>query len=449
MIDIPTIALVLGLADLAFAAAATFYFKSSPQQYAPLALWRSGRALIGIGLLLVWARTLVTLDLLPTLSHLLMLGGSALELAAYIKLIDRQGWRWPLLSTAVLALLVRVALPLMEVPREMLPVYFSLVMAGFYAAMGAVLLHGRRASPLEQLIGANNLIAALLFLFRVAWGIGAGGLMPFATSLPNLMLWIGTFVISILNGYGFLLIGKQQEDQRLRQAHARLAAAEAEQRELLSMVSHEFRTPTAMIQASLDSLKHLRDETTPAVASRIHNIALANRRLYRLADALICQDRLRNLRIETIARPVDLGALARTVATTDPTQPRCTIADGLPLIHADAELLEIALHNLIDNANLHGTSAEPPEIRVYQDGRALELSVADQGVGIPDASKDRIFERFNRGRGSRGSGLGLPIVRKIAALHGGSVRVRDNCPRGAVFVLRLPLRPASALADAP
>ncbi len=436
--------MLLGLADLAFAAAAAVYVKSAQAPNPALALWCTGRALLGFGLVLVWARYLVPLSPLPTLAQLLILAGSALELAAYAELAGRKRWHHRLLAVAGALLLMRLAWNLLDLPDGMRPVYFSAAMAGLYGAMAAVLLYRRLPSSLERLIGINNLSLALLFALRAGWGLVAGGLSPSTPSIPNLAIWLVSLVVSVLNAFGFLLVSKQQEDARLAQALARTAAAEAEQRALLSMASHEFRTPAAMIQTSLDSLRFLRNEITPAVASRIDNIALALRRLSRLANVLICNDRLGEARIDAQYRPLDPGALARAVADSYPTPVRCTSAPGLPPIEGDEDLLRIALQNLIDNALTHGAGAEPPRVRLKRSGGFIEMAVADTGVGVADADKARILERFQRGNASRGSGNGLAIVRKIARLHGGDVLVTDNQPRGAVFTLRLPLRPPTA-----
>ena len=98
----------------------------------------------------------------------------------------------------------------------------------------------------------------------------------------------------------------------------------------------------------------------------------------------------------------------------------------------------IALHNLIDNAFRHSSPEQPPGVELIRSGNGYELSVFDLGAGIPDADKERIFERFYRKDAGPGSGLGLSIVRQIARLHGGDAFIRDQAPRGARFVITLP-----------
>jgi two-component system sensor histidine kinase SenX3 len=113
----------------------------------------------------------------------------------------------------------------------------------------------------------------------------------------------------------------------------------------------------------------------------------------------------------------------------------------------DEALLITAVHNLVANALQHSQ----PEGHVGIGARArddvVEISVSDQGAGIPEEDLERVFERFYRGDPSRsratgGTGLGLSIVRHIAENHGGEVRVWSRLGRGSTFTIRLPLTPA-------
>ena len=143
----------------------------------------------------------------------------------------------------------------------------------------------------------------------LAVGAGEGG-GPF-----HLILWIAGFFLVFISGFGFLLLIKQEDDEKIRRA-----LAEAEQRQLLSLVSHEFRTPAAMIKGSLDSLHFLSAEISPAVAARHANMYQATQRLIHLANSLITQDRLRDLRFERVLKPSDLVQRVDSVAGQYPTR---------------------------------------------------------------------------------------------------------------------------------
>ena len=245
--------------------------------------------------------------------------------------------------------------------------------------------------------------------------------------------------------------------QSLSTALRDVQQAEAGQRQLLSMASHEFRTPAAMIKASLESLAFLKHHIAPEVATRLANMRLASARLLELTNNLINQDRLLDLALKPTLRPIELGPLVSEVLARYP-EPLHSVLPREPVrVYADATLLSIALHNLIDNALRHGHHAKPglgtglPGVTVSLCVLAgwVELQVADDGPGIADPEKQKVFERFHAIPGHRrnadqagpaqpSSGLGLAIVQSIAHAHSGQALVRDNLPQGAVLVMRWP-----------
>jgi signal transduction histidine kinase len=218
--------------------------------------------------------------------------------------------------------------------------------------------------------------------------------------------------------------------------------AEQDQRQLLSMASHEFRTPAAMIKASLDSLAYLKESITPEVDKRLNNIGKASLRLNQLANSLISHDRLQELSVRPKKTETDLCQLISSVLANYPEEsPLCVNLPDRPVSFSlDPVLVTIALHNLIDNALRHieadGTAVS---VSLLVGTSEVELHVADQGPGIPDADKESIFERFFSSRGEHGAGLGLSIVQIIARSHGGRAYARDNAPKGAIMVISLAL----------
>lgn len=237
--------------------------------------------------------------------------------------------------------------------------------------------------------------------------------------------------------------------QEMQQALEQLRQAELEQRQLLSMASHEFRTPAAMIKASLDSLQYLQSQITPEVATRLGNIRQASQRMIRLTNDLIGQDRVRERSLKPSLKRIDLRELVAGVTAqyTDAPWLRVQLPPAAVWIDADPALLTIALNNLIDNAVRYG-EGQTRGVQIELSSRAGEavLRVADQGPGIPAADKSRVFERFYGQSDSRppqektSSGLGLFIVQSIASSHRGTVHAEDNSPRGSVFVVSLPLK---------
>jgi two-component system sensor histidine kinase SenX3 len=115
-------------------------------------------------------------------------------------------------------------------------------------------------------------------------------------------------------------------------------------------------------------------------------------------------------------------------------------------VQGDEELLVTALRNLLDNAVAYSPEKTKVVVATEQVGRDLvDLSVTDQGIGIPERDLERIFERFYRvdparSRVTGGTGLGLAIVKHVTAAHGGRVTVASKEGAGSTFTLRLPLQ---------
>src|SRR5262249_26802644 len=130
----------------------------------------------------------------------------------------------------------------------------------------------------------------------------------------------------------------------------------------------------------------------------------------------------------------------------------------LPPAYVDARALELAIINLLDNALKYAKEGGQVDVEVDTVGRFVTITVSDRGPGIDEDDRDRIFERFVRGRSAtdrqiRGSGIGLALVKHMAESHGGSVRVRSPITgdgKGCEFVVTLPAaRGAPAGLDSP
>jgi signal transduction histidine kinase len=138
---------------------------------------------------------------------------------------------------------------------------------------------------------------------------------------------------------------------------------------------------------------------------------------------------------------------------------RRDLEPGLPPVLADPEAIRRALANLIDNAAdaMHGSLLRVLGLRtsLSEDGASVEVEISDTGHGLTDEIRERLFLPFYSTK-QRGTGLGLSIAAKIAQEHGGSLRAEANTPKGARFLLRLPLmeppevavQPADATGDA-
>lgn len=230
----------------------------------------------------------------------------------------------------------------------------------------------------------------------------------------------------------------------------RLRQLESQRQEFVANVSHELRTPLSLIKSAAETLLD-GGKDDPAVAVRFLEIIDKHaNRLTRLIDDLLLLGRLDSGRVELRLQPVGLRAAAQEVlddaaalASARGVTLRNQVPPGLA-IEADPERLRQVLANLVDNAIKYGR----PEGSVMLSGVALpaggvELSVRDDGPGIPAEAKARIFERFYRvdkarSREEGGTGLGLAIVKNVVQAHGGDVRVESAPGQGTEFFITLP-----------
>ena len=240
--------------------------------------------------------------------------------------------------------------------------------------------------------------------------------------------------------------------QALDAARAETEATLLRQREFVADASHELRTPLTSVLANLELLAEQveGEDAQAAVASALRS----SQRMRRLVADLLLLARADAGR-SVPHRPVDLSqVLVEVAAELEPLAERgerhLTIAAHEPLVveGVQDELHRLAL-NLIENALRHTPSGTHVHAALASLGEDVVLAVEDDGPGIPEQLRPRLFERFVRGRGDSGggSGLGLAIVRAVATSHGGTVTIERGDLGGARFVVRLPR--AGAPAPAP
>jgi signal transduction histidine kinase len=237
-----------------------------------------------------------------------------------------------------------------------------------------------------------------------------------------------------------------------------LRRQEAARRSFVATASHELRTPLTMLQGTMELLEEdLRDGGDLDDAQE--QVASARRELLRLsalAGELLDLSRL-DAAVQLRSEPVELGELARAVAAEFELRARDAGAaiDVVPPADAcwgrgDPDAVARVVRILLDNALRYGARGGPIRLETTCEDGAAAICVADRGPGIPEEERERIFERFHRGRAASsagGFGLGLAIGRELAERMGGRLRLAD-APAGARFVLTLPVA-APARGDAP
>ena len=240
------------------------------------------------------------------------------------------------------------------------------------------------------------------------------------------------------------------EREQLRAAGEReklLAESEKLHRALLDGVSHELKTPLAVLDAAVENLATADGPTRTTLAGEIRT---ATRRLNRLVNNLLDQTRLESGALKPRLDWCDAHDLVNAaldgVRDSLAGHPfESAVPADLPLFRADAALMEQVIANLLLNAALHTPAGTPIFLAagVDQARARIYFTVADRGPGLPAAMQERLFQKFQRGDAARagGLGLGLSIIRGFVAAQGGEIVAGENPGGGAVFTVYLPFTP--------
>lgn len=234
--------------------------------------------------------------------------------------------------------------------------------------------------------------------------------------------------------------------QTIARTLKRLRQALQQQRRFASDASHELRSPVAALRVELEEAQlHPGDHDLGEVLGRA--LSDVDRLEAIITDLLVLSRAGENTPIEW--EPVDLAQLVRTEVfrRADRLDVQLRLAPGVNVNTVRLQLARV-LTNLLDNAQRHAERVV--RVEVTRDAHTAELAVSDDGAGIVEADRERIFERFTRldaarSRDRGGTGLGLAIAREIAEGHRGTLRAEDSPIGGACFVLRLPLTDPSGL----
>ncbi|MER7070631.1 HAMP domain-containing sensor histidine kinase [Terrabacter sp. NPDC000476] len=223
---------------------------------------------------------------------------------------------------------------------------------------------------------------------------------------------------------------------------ARLEASQSAQRRFVADASHELRSPLATIRASLDVVSPDDPDTSWEQLDPI--LRGETERMSRLVDHLLLLSQADDDALTVSWRDVDLDDLVDEEARRLRQVSRLTVqvASAAVRVRGDVHQLQQVLRNLLDNAARHAVASV--RVTVQQDAQYALVRVEDDGPGIRESDRERVFERFfrldeSRSRHSGGSGLGLAIARELAAAHHGALSVRDSPLGGASFELTLPL----------
>ena len=252
--------------------------------------------------------------------------------------------------------------------------------------------------------------------------------------------------------------GENGEHQLSRRAEIRVtegARLDAETNQLraamFSSVTHDLRTPLASIKAGVTSLL---DTSTVHDAEQQRDLLLTvleeTDRLNRLVGNILDLARIRAgalipRRASTDVEEVAEAVVARMRPQLTSVRLELQLTDELPEIPADPVQLDQVFTNLLENAARHSPSGGTVRIHVGRDDGSVRVRIADEGPGIPQGQREKVFEPFYRGREDPerpGSGLGLAIVRAIVTAHGGRIWIEETAAGGTAVVLDLPIEEA-------
>lgn len=236
--------------------------------------------------------------------------------------------------------------------------------------------------------------------------------------------------------------------EEFNQLTGRLQVNEEERRRFVSDASHELKTPLASIRLMTDSI--LQDASIDRETTRefVADISDAADRLIHISQELLELDRLdqgRDLDLRAIdlnEQAEQIGRMLAPLAESAQVTMTLTLGEGCLVRCNDKDAGQI-LKNLIENAIKYNVLHGQVDVTTRRVGDKVTLSVADTGVGIPEADMPRIFERFYRvdkarSRAAGGTGLGLSIVRDAVKRHGGEITVQAGQPAGTIFTVTLP-----------
>lgn len=328
---------------------------------------------------------------------------------------------------------------------------FSLV-TNFIVVLGSIVLlwRGLRQYLFYILAFAVNFAAVPVSIASIM------GWLTLPVSANFITVFGSLFHIILLN---LALIDRlRQSEQKMLEALKQSATLEAQrdaveqQRKFVAMVSHEFRTPLAVIDATAQSVEIACSQSRTAsyefIAPRQEKIRRAVRHLVSLLENFLTQERLDFYDRRTQGEPLDLRELAREAVKNwahllhSPDQLRFELGNQVVLVCADRAMMTLALSNLIDNALKYSPKGSSITLRVGKIQGDGWIEVEDCGNGLSADEIGHVFDKFYRGGDAQkapGTGLGLYLVRSIARRQGGEIEVESTPGKGSKFRLRLAL----------
>jgi PAS domain S-box-containing protein len=279
-----------------------------------------------------------------------------------------------------------------------------------------------------------------------------------ANGVPRWIQWINRLVLDAEGRpVGFQAVGRDitarhQFEESLQKALDHAMELNELKSRFVSMVSHEFRNPLAVMQTSVQMLQRYSDRLSEADKRRqLDTLQMYIRRMTDLLEEVLTISRAEAGKLAFNPEPVDVAALCRSIVDeirtiAPPTLTFTVEAEGDCRAVADPRLLTLAVTNLVSNAAKYSKAQGTVRVGVYRQEHAVTVSVEDQGIGIPQREQGHVFEGFFRASNVGtlpGTGLGLLIARHCVMRHGGTLTFRSQENVGTIFTITVPLVPSS------
>ncbi len=309
-------------------------------------------------------------------------------------------------------------------------------------------------APMSELDAGHQELLSALFLggFVALASAALGGWVVIRQTLTPLGSMAGQAAAITARDLSTRLRVRHHRDEVGRFAAAfngvldRLSAAVHAQRQFMADAAHELRTPVSVVRTAAQVTLARNGRSGADYQEALEIVAEQSTRLTRLVDSMFLLARAEADGLPLVPEPLYFDELVtdcvrslRVVAQERQVTVSAKV-EGDTTYTGDPALLRQMVGNLLENAVRHARPSGVVSASVARDGGAITLRIQDDGSGIPENERERIFDRFVRlDRQSAGAGLGLPIARWVAEAHGGTLALEFSGPEGSCFTARLPV----------
>jgi signal transduction histidine kinase len=475
MLDLKTV-LVVALATASLQAVAWIFVWQAWRHLYELKFLAAGFGAIAVGLLLMIVRGAEPAGLAIVLHNTVIKLGLVLLAEGLARFLGQPRYTWIGISLLVFQVVVWSTAVAVDPDNLAIRIHSSTVFTVIMMSVMCLGLARDRTQPpllrwitiglLAEYMGASILQSVIEYRLpadfdsgpiladRNAWYLLQGTLFLIALFACLLFMVSARLSADLRKNHDALL----REVEERRKLESRLSASlEAEralrdeQADFMRVVSHEFRTPLAIIRNAADMIGLVGDRSPDATRERLSGIGEALNRLFSLIDRFMADDRENGFQPE----PLQLSSLIGDVRlhfemTARGDRLHFIVADEAVALHADPEMLGTVIINLIDNALKYAPDDQSIRIEAWEEEGSIVIEVRDRGIGIPRAELSKIGRRFFRAsnaRASTGTGLGLYAAHKFLAYHRGTLQLMSNNGEGTTAIVRLPSSREASGAD--